>query len=113
MGGSEGLRGSSITEPLPLHASPLLAGWCVGLRMRPGSATTSGVKRRMAEDGKEEPVATDDDPDHTAAEGSYSLNDKVNSDFSFLLLFVKSVRSPRLAAGKGCVNLTVYLLTAG
>lgn len=39
----------------------------------------------MAEDGKEEPVATDGDSDHTAADGSYSLNDTVKQR---LLLFI-------------------------
>lgn len=45
--------------------------------MRPGSPTTSAGKRRMAEDGKEESVATDDESDHTAADGSNSLNNTV------------------------------------
>lgn len=31
-------------------------------------------KKRMAEDGKDESVATDDDSDRTGADGSHSLN---------------------------------------
>lgn len=45
--------------------------------MRPGSPTTSGEKRRMAEDAKEESVATHDDSDHTGADRSHSLNNAV------------------------------------
>lgn len=73
--------------------------------MRPGSPTTSGEKRRMAEDAKEESVATDDDSDHTGADGSHSLNNAVkqwlhplNSNTSLII---------DIAASKGCVNVTL------
>lgn len=44
------------------------------VRMRPGSLATSGEKKRMAEDVKDELVATDDDSDRTGADGSNILN---------------------------------------
>lgn len=47
------------------------------MRMRPGSPTPSGGKKRMAEDCKEESVATDNESDHTAAGGTNSLNKTV------------------------------------
>lgn len=49
-------------------------GCCDALRMRPGSATTSG-ERMMAQDGREELLVTDDDSQNTAADGS--LNNAV------------------------------------
>lgn len=57
--------------------------------MRPGSPTTSGGKTRMAEDGREESVATDDDSDHTAADGSNSLNNTVEQSLPLPVIVVK------------------------
>lgn len=42
----------------------------------------------MAEDGKEESVATDDESDHTAADGTGSLNNTVRQQRLCLLLSV-------------------------
>lgn len=42
---------------------------------------------RMAEDSKDESVATDDDSDYTGADGSHSLNNVVRGGFVLLLNF--------------------------
>lgn len=59
----------------------------------------------MAEDAKEESVATDDDSDYTGADGSHSLNNAVkqwlhplNSNMSHII---------DIAAGKVCVDVTL------
>lgn len=40
----------------------------------------------MAEDSKDESVATDDDSDYTGADGSHSLNNVVKGGFVLLLI---------------------------
>lgn len=45
--------------------------------MRRGSEEATSVKRRMAEDGRDESVAADDDSQHTAEDGRNGLNNTV------------------------------------
>ncbi|KAM7366811.1 hypothetical protein PAMP_014755 [Pampus punctatissimus] len=83
--------------------------------MRPGSTTPSGAQRRMAEDGKEESVATDDDSDLTAADGTSSLNNTMVEDGSTLLRRMEiCVAEAEKRSGKNAVNMqetfTVYLV---
>ncbi|KAE8281565.1 Sorting nexin-4 [Larimichthys crocea] len=69
----------------------------------------------MAEDGKEESVATDDESDHTAADGTGSLNNTMVEEGSTLLRRMEiCVAEAEKRSGKNAVNMqetfTVYLI---
>uniref|UniRef100_A0A3P8UD00 Sorting nexin 4 n=1 Tax=Amphiprion percula TaxID=161767 RepID=A0A3P8UD00_AMPPE len=81
--------------------------------MRPGSPPTSGKQKRMAEDGKDDSVATDDDSDLTAADGS--LNNTMVEEGSTLLRRMEiCVAEAEKRSGKNAVSMqetfTVYLI---
>lgn len=64
-------------------ALPATDAWHRGLRRGSAHAPqlTSGdtrIRGRMAEDSKDDSVATDDDSDYTGADGNHSLNNVVN-----------------------------------
>ncbi|XP_034528858.1 sorting nexin-4-like isoform X1 [Notolabrus celidotus] len=69
----------------------------------------------MAEDGKEDSVATDEDSDHTAADGGNSLNITMTEDGSTLMRRMEiCVVEAEKRSGKNAVNMqeafTVYLI---
>nr|XP_046235108.1 sorting nexin-4-like [Scatophagus argus] len=81
--------------------------------MRLGSPTSGG--KRMAEDGKEESVVTDDYSDRTAADGSHSLNNTMVEEGSTLLRRMEiCVAEAEKRSGKNAVSMqetfTVYLI---
>lgn len=69
-----------------MQAEPLTqgtAGFAHALQL-PGNIRIRG---RMAEDSKEDSVATDDDSDYTGADGNHSLNNVVNMTPTFPIYF--------------------------
>ncbi|KAI9516983.1 intercellular trafficking and secretion [Dissostichus eleginoides] len=83
--------------------------------MRRGSEEATSVKRRMAEDGREESVAADDDSQHTAEDGRNGLNNTMVEESPTLLRRMEiCVAEAEKRSGKNAVNMqetfTVYLI---
>ncbi|KAK5876788.1 hypothetical protein CesoFtcFv8_026106 [Champsocephalus esox] len=83
--------------------------------MRRGSEEATSVKRRMAEDGRDESVAADDDSQHTAEDGRNGLNNTMVEESPTLLRRMEiCVAEAEKRSGKNAVNMqetfTVYLI---